>query len=294
MLKITNEHVCYSMSKEHPIAAEVEPGESFIVATKDCYSDKLKSENDVFTKDMWSTTNPATGPVAVKGAAKGDVLKVVVEDISIRDHAVMCVQHGFGAMGDQVEGVETRILPIRDGQVKLNDAVAIPINPMIGVIGTAPAGEQVLNGTPGEHGGNMDCKLITTGAIVYLPVAVDGGLLALGDLHAVMGDGEVCICGAEVSGEVRLWAEIASSTIPTPCVETADAVNIIASAKTLDECETLVLAKAFDFLTTRNGYSPNDAVRLMSLTGELQVCQVVDPLKTMRFAIPKGYCEIRG
>jgi len=66
-----------------------------------------------------------------------------------------------------------------------NEQISLPIKPMIGVIGVAPVGKGILNGTPGEHGGNMDCKIITAGTTVYLPVNVEGALFAAGDLHAV-------------------------------------------------------------------------------------------------------------
>ena len=158
---------------------------------------------------------------------------------------------------------------------------------MIGVIGTAPTGESILNGTPGEHGGNMDCREITEGASVYLPANVDGALLSAGDLHALMGDGEVCICGAEVSGEIILRAEIVRAFLPTPCVETQSHVHFIGSAEGLDECEELVLRKSHAYLTHRLGLGANEAARIMSLIGDLHVCQVVDPLKTMRFSLPK-------
>ncbi len=288
MIRVTKDKVCYSMSPGNEPVAEVRAGEPFCVETEDCYSGRLTSPRDEFTQDMWDTVNPATGPVAVAGAEAGMVLRVEVVDIKTRDHAVMCVEHGAGALADLIEGTETSILPIEDGRLVISDALSVPIRPMIGVIGTAPAGEPVLNGTPGEHGGNMDCKLIAAGAAVYLPVNVPGALLSLGDLHAVMGDGEVCICGAEVAGEVTLKATVAETRIPTPCVETATHLHFIGSALTLDECERIVLAKAHTFLTRDQGLSANDAARKMSLLCDLAVCQVVDPLKTMRFSVPKA------
>jgi len=287
VIRVTKDKACYSMSAANEPVAEVPQGEPFRVETEDCYSGRLRSSRDAFTTEMWDTVNPATGPVAVAGAEPGEVLRVEVVDIRTRDHAVMCVEHGAGALGDIIEGTETTILPIRDGRLIISDSLSVPIRPMIGVIGTAPAGEAVLNGTPGEHGGNMDCKLITAGAAVYLPVNVPGTLLSLGDLHAVMGDGEVCICGAEVAGEVTLKATVAQTPLPTPCVETATHLHFIGSALTLDECERIVLAKAHAFLTRGRGLSANEAARRMSLLCDLAVCQVVDPLKTMRFSVPK-------
>ncbi len=287
MIRITRDKVCFSMSSENKPIVEVAQDKVFRLETEDCYSGNLKSPQDKFTKDMWDTVNPATGPVYITGLEPGSILRVEIVEINIRDYAVMCVEHGAGALGKFIEGVETTILPIKNNFLILNETLSIPIQPMIGVIGTAPAGEPVLNGTPGEHGGNMDCKVITAGSIVYLPVNTKGGLLSLGDLHAVMGDGEVCICGAEVSGEVTLKASLESSRIPTPCVETESHFHFIGSALSLDECEGIVLRKAHTFLTEVVKMSANDAVRTMSLVGDLCVCQVVDPLKTMRFSVPK-------
>ena len=76
-------------------------------------------------------------------------------------------------------------------------------------------------GEPGSHGGNMDCKVITEDASVYLPVNVPGALLAMGDLHAVMGDGEVSVCGVKVPGEVTVTVEVIKGhDLPLPMVTT--------------------------------------------------------------------------
>jgi len=275
------------MSSENKPVAEVREDQLFCVETEDCYSGKLKSPQDRFTKDMWGTVNPATGPIYVSGAEPGAILRVEIIEIKTRDYAVMCIERDSGALGDFIEGIETSILPIENDRLLLRRGLSIPIRPMIGVIGTAPSGQSVLNGTPGEHGGNMDCKLIAAGSAVYLPVNVSGALLSLGDLHALMADGEVCICGAEVSGEVVLKARTASVSLPTPCVETESHFHLIGSAKTLDQAERLVLKKAHAFLTGVHKMQANEAARAMSLLCDLGVCQVVDPLKTMRISIPK-------
>ena len=185
-------------------------------------------------------------------------------------------------------------MSIRDGKLIVSDTLSIPVQPMIGVIGTVPAGEAVPNGTPGEHGGNMDCKEIAAGATVYLPVNTHGALLSLGDLHAVMGDGEVCVCGAEVRGEVTVTADISPVSLPTPAVANAEHLMFIGSAESLDDCESIVLDKAHRFLTCNVGLGANEAARLMSLVGELRVCQVVDPLKTMKFMLPKAVLACLG
>jgi len=164
MKRLGKDSVCYAMSRENAPAITVAPGEAICIEAEDCYSGNLRTEDDVFTKDMWDTVNPATGPVYVEGAEPGGVLRVEIERIDTRDYAVMCVEHGAGALADFIEGVETRILLIADGRLRVSDRLWLPVRPMIGVIGVAPEGDAILNGTPGEHGGNMDCARITAGA----------------------------------------------------------------------------------------------------------------------------------
>ncbi len=290
MKRLTRDKFCYAMSADNAPHLHVAPGETFSLETEDCYTGTIRSPQDRFPEEMREDrANPATGPVFVDGAAVGDVLCVEIEKIETRDHGIMFVESGTGALSELVEGSEARFLPIRDGELVISETLSVPIDPMIGVLGVAPAGEPILNTTPGEHGGNMDCKEIAAGSSVYLPVAVDGGLLAVGDLHAVMGDGEVCICGAEVSGEVFLRTRILRNCpLPTPCVETPEHLLLLGSAETLDECERMVLDKAHGFLTEQLLLSANEAARIMSLLGQLRVCQVVDPLKTMKFMLPKS------
>lgn len=287
-MKISKSHVCYEMSASNPAAARLGLGIPCTVETEDCYSGQLQSSTDVWTKEMWATVNPATGPIFIEDTKPGDVLRIAIRDIRMREHAVMSVEPGAGALAGQIAKTETVFLPIRHGLIEVLPGQELPLRPMIGVIGTAPGGKPIPNSTPGEHGGNMDCKEIAVGTVLYLPVEVEGALLALGDLHALMGDGEVCICGAEVSGEVDLEVTLDSLRRPTPCVESEEWIQFMASAKSLDECERLVLAKTHRFLTAHLGLGANEAARLMSLVGNLGVCQVVNPLKTMKFSLPKS------
>ncbi len=294
MHKLTRDKVCYAMSAENDPVLRVAAGESICIQTEDCYSGNLKTSADMFTKQMWPMVNPATGPIFIEGTSPGDVLRVKIERIDVADKAVMNLSAGMGALAERIGQDETVVMSIRDGKLIVSDTLSIPVQPMIGVIGTVPAGEAVPNGTPGEHGGNMDCKEIAAGATVYLPVNTHGALLSLGDLHAVMGDGEVCVCGAEVRGEVTVTADISPVSLPTPAVANAEHLMFIGSAESLDDCESIVLDKAHRFLTCNVGLGANEAARLMSLVGELRVCQVVDPLKTMKFMLPKAVLACLG
>lgn len=279
MKKLSKDRICYVMSRETAPVLQVRPGETFCVETEDAYGGTIKASGDLFPGAV--RPNPATGPVYVEGSEPRDVLRVDIERIEIPDQGVMATP-------------ETKILPIKAGKVFLRADLSVPISPMIGVIGTAPQLEPVPNTTPGKHGGNMDCKQIGEGCSVYLPVNVEGALLALGDVHAQMGDGEVCGCGVEVAATVTLRAWVYRSVLPTPCVATPDSVAFIGSALTLDECEDIVVGKAHLFLTDWLNLNEKEALRIMSVVGELRVCQVVDPLKTMRFVLPRSVLEPLG
>jgi len=99
---------------------------------------------------------------------------------------------------DQAESYATRIVSIEDDTVRFNDRISFPVRPMVGVIGTAPAGEGIETHYPGPHGGNMDNRYVTTGATVHLPVSVPGAMLGVGDVHASMGDGEISMIGLDL------------------------------------------------------------------------------------------------
>ena len=127
----------------------------------------------------WNKTNPATGPVYIEDAEPGDTLKVTVEKIELADKGVAVCGEGMGTLGHILKGSHTRIIEVSNNTASFSSELKIPVSPMIGVIGVAPAeGKSINNGTPGHHGGNMDNNLITEGAILYLPVSVKGAGLA--------------------------------------------------------------------------------------------------------------------
>ena len=213
--RLGTERMIYAMSPLNLPALQVASGDTVVVETADCFENQVQSETQPFVAIDWEHVNPATGPIYVQDAAPGDLLAISIERIETADHGVMTTGPEMGVFGDELAESTIRIVPIVDRTVKLLDH-AYPCRPMIGVIGTAPRESAVPNGTPGEHGGNMDCKLIGQGATLVLPVEVPGALLALGDLHAVMGDGEVCSTGVEMAGEVTLRLRVLKRGVTCP------------------------------------------------------------------------------
>lgn len=293
--ELTRDQAFFGFDASIAPALHARQGEVLHLTTHDCFSGQLKTTADTLETLDWSITNPATGPIFIEGAKPGDVLRVTLHEVKAHGPSVMVAVPNVGALGHLITNEETVILPLEGDAVVYKDVITVKQDPMLGVIGVAPAEGTVPNSTPGPHGGNMDCTLIRTGAKLYLTVAVEGALFGCGDMHAVMGDGEVVVCGAETPGEVRLTPEVVDLPgLPTPFVENDEIVAVIASAPTVDEAYKQALDMMHSFLTGIAGLTTNDAALLMSLVGNLRFCQVVDPLMTVRFEFPKHVLAAYG
>lgn len=288
MLTLHTTTKIHKMDRSNTPAAYAKSGDTVCFETLDCFGCQITSEDQRLGGLDWSGINPATGPLFIEGAAPGDVLKVEILSIELDDHGVMVDGPNEGVMGALLKDEATRILPIENGMAKFNDKLSFPLCPMIGVIGTAPAGDGIDTGTPGAHGGNMDCTRIGAGATLYLPVNVEGALLAMGDLHAVMGDGEVGVCGVEIAGMVTVRVTVLKScALPTPFLVNDDTAMTIYSAETVDEASIGATLAMHTFLMQELGMSDHEAGMLLSIAGNLCICQIVDPEKTCRMELPR-------
>lgn len=286
-MKISKDKVVFSLDKTNEPVLTVDSGSRVIFETMDCFSDTVKTNEDVVSEIDFSKVNPATGPLYINDAKVGDTLKVTVHSIQLNDKGAVLTSPGLGQLADQIEKEETVICDIHDDYVDYK-GLHIPLNKMIGVIGTAPAGEGVNTGTPGDHGGNMDTTRITEDATLYLPVNVEGALLAMGDLHASMGDGEIMGSGLEVAGEVDVTVEVVKDfDLPLPLVETEDLWVTIASRETMEDASKLAINNMVKVIQAKSDFTFNQAGMLLSIAGNLHTCQIVNPNATMRMELSK-------
>jgi len=292
LICIPRSKVIYSFSPKHKPVAYAKPGDIVVFETIDALGGQVHSESVSINEIDWSKVNPATGPLYIEGAEPGDTLVVDIVDIEIEKESVIIAVPGYGALHDKVSKPKVKILRLANGNLVFNSLI-INIRPMIGVIGVAPESDEVPTGTLGEHGGNMDVTLITKGTKLYLPVFVNGALLAMGDLHVVQGDGEICVSAAEVSGKVKVRVNVVKGKRPKyPVLETNDRFAILTYGKTLDEAAYRASEAAVEALMRAHNLSLEDAYMLASLIVDLRINQVVDPMKGIRAEIPKKYVSI--
>jgi amidase len=278
----------YAFSKDNPPIKRVQSGEQLTIETYDCFQNQIRSNDTEINSIDWDQINPATGPIYVETASPGDILSVKIDKITLGNEGVMTVGPDLGVMGHRLQKFEAKMIPIETGKAIFNDKLHIPLNPMIGVIGVAPEGEPVSCGTPGPHGGNMDTKLITEGATLYFPVFTEGALFALGDLHAAMGDGEVGVSGIEIPAEVTVTLTVIKGhSINNPLLLFDEGIATIVSAPSLDEASKKSVEEMIDLLLPHTDLSINHLTMLMSAVGQAQISQIVDPLLTARFFVPK-------
>ncbi len=185
----------------HKPIAEANPGDTFII------------ESTVPPEEK-----KPLGPLYIKGVKPGDIIAIHIEDIKITKW--WGIELDFGMLPEIQQAQRLKEIGFK---IPMGDKIMLPGNipltprPMIGTISLASR-EQRPN--PWSHGGNMDINEIRKGATLYIQAQREGGLLAVGDLHAYQGDGEIAGSAIESNGEVTLSVGITDKyPAPNPLIE---------------------------------------------------------------------------
>lgn len=291
MIEINKEQIHFAFNPEIVPVAHADNGDIVKFCCRDCYCEQIITDNFDFSKINMKRNNPATGPLYVKGAEPGDVLRVEIMEIDIETEGSMCVRTDAGVY--DIDGCHCRRFSIEEGKIIFDNGITIPILPMVGVIGTAPIKDSISTQTPGEHGGNLDINNLGVGALLYLPVNVPGALLSMGDIHAVQGDGETVICAMEMSGEITVKVDVLKKRkdIPTPFIITDSQYITTAADPSLDNCSVVAAQKMHRFLQQHSALTDAQCGMLLSLAGNLRISQIVNPSKGCIMEFPIGLAK---
>ena len=293
MTVIPKDKVIYRFNRQNPIVYSVHDGESFWVEADDCYSGQISSEKVLRPHIDISIMDCSVGPIGIEGAEPGDVLCVEVQDIQLAPQGVMVTSPGLGLLGHKIKEPHTKIIPIKDGYAIFSPEIHIPLTPMIGVMGVAPKEGDIHCAVPGDHGANLDTTMIRVGAKVYLPVAIKGAGLAVGDMHACMGDGEMSGTGIEIAGKMLLKTTVVKTPFTSrPVIETKDSIFTIASAADIMDAIRTAMDDMVSLLMRKKNLDFPDAYRLLSATCDIQISQLVNDIPTVRVRAPKANLAI--
>ncbi len=274
---------------------KVSPGDTVTFETYDCFTNRLLPPDTTYENTPHLPGNPVTGPLYVDTAMPGDLLKIEILSIETGPVGVVVIGPKSGYLKDHFTERKLWRIPVSDGTALIDGKISIPVRPMIGTIGLAPDEGEYISESPSKFGGNMDCTKITEGSVLYLPVGVEGGLLSMGDVHAIMGDGESEDCGLEIEADVTVRVDLVKGAdVKFPVLRTYDKWIVIASADTVEESWRLADSEMFDLLTEKAHIDTYNAGMLLTLTGDLVICQTVNPLMTVRMEMPAGVLEQFG
>jgi amidase len=281
----------FSYSAAHPPAITVAPGQLLTVETTSAFGEFALGPGDDLSGLDIARCDPLTGPIAVAGAQPGDVLCVHIDDIAVEGLGAQGVLPGIGILDWPRLPLEFH--PVENGEIVFPGGLRLALRPNLGCIGVAPAGEPVASVLPGDHGGNMDTRFVCAGSVVELPVFHPGALLFLGDCHQLQGDGELCGVAPETDAVVRLRCELRRDGQPLarPRIRTADRLMFIGSAVTLEAAGALATADMVAALVAEKGMSEDLAYLLVTVKADLEVCQVVNGLRTARVCIDRAFYE---
>lgn len=290
----TKEQVIYTFDKKHPPIAKVDLPATLEFETRDCFHGFISDETK-FLKDVdYSYCNPSTGPVYLNNVKPGDVLEIKIKKIKCKSPGYTMSVENDGLLAEYNKKNITRMIEF-DDEFWYYDGMKFKLTPMIGVIGVTPDEGTPTTALPGDHGGNIDTTMVKEGATVFLPVFVEGGLLAVGDFHAAMGDGESFYMGLETEGYTELEVNVRKDMkIDIPFVVADGRLAAVATAEDADAALKKAMKKLVDFVAEHSKLDFYNAGIICGLTADLQISQMVDVEKTARMAIDLEVLEEVG
>ncbi|MGH7693052.1 MAG: acetamidase/formamidase family protein [Candidatus Dormibacteria bacterium] len=295
-----------------PALARIRPGSVLELFTEDCFAGKVRSERDLVSEVCeFPFLNPQTGPFYVEGAEVGDT--VAVHFISIepaRDYAASTTVPLFGALtATHLTALLHEPLPelvwiweldrsrrLCRFRARHSDFSAdLPMDPMHGTVGVAPANLEVRSAlVPDAFGGNMDTPEMRMGVTCYLGVNVEGAMLSLGDGHARQGEGETCGVAVECAMNTVIAVDlIKGRSCPWPRLETDDHLISTGSVRPLEDAFRIAQFDLVHWLGEEYGLEALDAYQLVTQGVLAPLANVCDTNYTSVAKFPKRFLPAR-
>lgn len=303
--KLDPKKLHFKWNNQLPPAITVQPGDEVECWTQEVTNGQVSPGCDanVLTEIDFDQLYPLAGPIYVEGAEPGDALEVEMLSLKPDDWGWTGIIPDLGLLSEDFKNPYIRHWDLSNGKTtQLRDDIIIPLQPFCGTMGVAPAepGEHFVL-PPGDFGGNMDIRHLNEGCRLLLPVQVQGALFSAGDCHAVQGDGEVCVTGAECPMTFRLRFNLRKgANIPspqfivkrTPISDHDTRAGYFATTGVgpdLMENAKNAVRRMIDWLGKEHNLASEDAYLLCSLAGDLKISEVVDaPNWIVSFYMPLG------
>jgi amidase len=291
-----------TFSGAHKPVLTIKPGDHVVTSTIDARG------MDAAGQKRGQGPNPQTGPFFIQGAEPGDTLVVHLVRLETNRTtgysgtllAPYTADPGFLRSEGLREGKgvtwtidKNKGVAFVEGSEFKPGRIELPLRPMLGCIGTAPAGKAAIpTSTPDNFGGNMDYKGMNAGVTLMLPVNEPGAMFFLGDGHARQGDGEVTGGAIETSLEVEFSVDvIKGKKVGWPRLENDDYIMVLGSSRSLMEALQHANTEMQRWLMAEYGFDERGSSLLMGQAMEMEVANMVDPEFTMVAKMAKRYLK---
>lgn len=237
-----------------------------------------------------------TGPIAIRGARAGLTLSIQINALQVGQWGTTYVGGWQNAWNDRLGISADGLFHVwtfdHTAQVAYNQrGHSVKMRPFMGILGM-PANLPGIQSTvpPRRTGGNIDCKELTVGSTLYLPIEVDGALFSVGDGHAAQGNGEVAVTAIECPMEqVELIFNIVDDMpLTTPVANTPAGWVAMGFHEDLNEALVIALEAMLALMKRLHGLERLDALALASLTVDMCITQVVNGVRGVHALLPHG------
>ena len=297
----------YTTMGAHAPALRIADGDTVVTTTVDARG------RDATGAHVTEPGNPQTGPFFIEGAEPGDTLAVTLDRLTpnrptgwtrtviaenVLDPPFVRALPEDAILLWEVDTARGTARPVAPPEAMRGRAIAppdavrdlvLPLAPMVGCFGVAPAGgEAIATATSAHHGGNMDYRGFVAGVTAYFPVAVPGALFHIGDGHATQGDGEIVGTGIEISFDVQFTCRVLKGKrIHWPRGENADYLFTTGNCRPLDQAVQHATTEMLRWLAADYGLDTRAASILMGQAVEYDLGNIFDPAYTMVCKLPK-------
>lgn len=281
---------------------EIDPGDIVVAETQDAFEGVIRSEQDSPTRLLnVPFLNPQCGPIAIRGAQKGDTLAVHIHSIKPRGPqpigTTALIPEFGGLVGTTHTAVLNEPLPekvkkmeVTEQGIRFNEKVMLPYEPFIGTLGVSPEIEAVTSLQPDYWGGNMDLPDVCPGAIVYFPVHHEHAYLYLGDCHATQGDGELCGVAVEMASTTTIQVDLIKGwPIAWPRLENERFIMTIGSTRPMEDAARIAYRELVRWLVADYGWDKYEAYFFLTQAGRVRLGNMVDPKYTLGASVLKTY-----
>ena len=282
MKRLTKDKHIYTLDPKATPAITIASGEELIVETWDAF----EGLRDPLAIAENTLKGPATGPIYVQGAMPGDALKIDFISIKAIKEGVLLVSPGRGFLEEDFSQYHTTVMPIEGDHLLFPGGINLALRPSVGLVATTPDYAQSTASDSGPYGGDIDMKELVEGSTLYMPVFVEGGLLAMGDCHAVVGDGAVAGTGAETEAEIHIRVAVEKGlNLKAPRALTPEYFVTLSYGEELGPAMKQAVRDMVYFLVQEKGMKPYDAYSLLSVAGDVRVSRTFRPISPVKMML---------